>query len=82
MKIIGSSEAKLKFSQILRAVSDGEQFLITKYGKPVAKLVPADVRARRAAASVIQDLVTHQTRSDCGDISLEELSAARDEGRH
>ena len=41
MKEIGSYEARTKFSQILRAVSRGEKFLMTIHGKPVAKLVPA-----------------------------------------
>ena len=82
MKKIGYSEAKLKFPQILRAVSDGEEFLITKYGKPVARLVPADARAKRAVADVVQDLLALETRNDCSVLSLEESRAAKDEGRH
>ena len=81
MKKTGSYEAKSKFSQILRAVSDGEEFLITNHGKPVAKLVPANDRTGRDAAEVIQDLQAFQTRSDGSDVGLDDVQAAKQDGR-
>jgi len=40
MKVIPSYEAKSKFSEILRAASEGESFVITRNGKRMAELRP------------------------------------------
>jgi prevent-host-death family protein len=52
MESVGSFEAKTHLPQLLERVAKGEEFTITKHGKPVARLVPAtaakpkpDVRA-------------------------------------
>ena len=52
MENIGSFEAKTHLPQLLERVAKGEEFTITKHGKPVARLVPTqtarpkpDVRA-------------------------------------
>lgn len=52
MESVGSFEAKTHLPQLLERVAHGEEFTITKHGKPVARLVPAaetkpkpDVRA-------------------------------------
>ena len=37
---IGAFEAKTHFSQIIQKVENGEDFVITKRGKPVAKIIP------------------------------------------
>ena len=37
---IGAFEAKTHFSQIIEQVSHGEDFIITRRGKPVAKIIP------------------------------------------
>ncbi|MCL2266012.1 MAG: type II toxin-antitoxin system prevent-host-death family antitoxin [Treponema sp.] len=37
---IGAFEAKTHFSQILEKIENGEDFVITKRGKPVAKIIP------------------------------------------
>jgi prevent-host-death family protein len=36
---IGAFEAKTKFAELLQKVTRGQEFLITKRGKPVARLV-------------------------------------------
>ena len=41
MESIGSFEAKTHLPQLLERVAKGEEFTITKHGKPVARLVPA-----------------------------------------
>lgn len=41
MQSIGAFQAKTHFSALLEQVEKGEQILITKHGRPVAKLVPA-----------------------------------------
>jgi len=37
---IGAFEAKTHFSQIIGKVENGQGFIITKHGKPVAKIIP------------------------------------------
>ncbi len=39
--------AKTQFSKLIARVQDGEEILIAKAGKPVARLVPANRRGRR-----------------------------------
>jgi prevent-host-death family protein len=57
MREIGAFEAKNKLGQLLDQVEHGEEIIITRHGRPVAKLVPADVgfdraKAQRAAAGL------------------------------
>lgn len=47
MREIGAYEAKTNLSALLEKVENGERFVITRHGKPVAELVPA--RGRDAA---------------------------------
>ena len=44
MATIGAFEAKTHLSQLLEKVAAGERFVITRHGKPVAKLVPVEDR--------------------------------------
>ena len=37
---IGSFEAKTHFSQIIEKAEKGEDFIVTRRGKPVAKIIP------------------------------------------
>lgn len=47
MGTIDSFEAKTHLPQLLERVARGEEFTITKHGKPVARLVPTlDARPR------------------------------------
>ena len=41
MEVVGSFEAKTHLSELLRRVEQGESFVITKHGNPVARHVPA-----------------------------------------
>ncbi|MGC1397105.1 type II toxin-antitoxin system Phd/YefM family antitoxin [Candidatus Binatus sp.] len=57
MREIGSSEAKNKLSALLDQVEHGAEIVITRRGRPVAKLVPSGPgfdrkRAKRAAAGL------------------------------
>jgi prevent-host-death family protein len=59
MHEIGAFEAKNRLGSLLDRVERGEEIVITRRGKAVAKLVPADGRfdrekARRAAAGLIE----------------------------
>ncbi len=48
MRNIGSNELKIHLARILEETRAGEQFTVTKNGRPVALLLP--VRGRRSAS--------------------------------
>jgi prevent-host-death family protein len=57
MKEVGAFEAKNKLGQLLDRVEAGEEVVITRRGKVVARLVPPDLaldreRGRRAAQNI------------------------------
>ena len=43
---VGAFEAKTRFSELLKRVSQGEEVTITKHDKPVARLVPFESPSR------------------------------------
>jgi prevent-host-death family protein len=58
MREVGAFEAKNKLGAFLDVVEKGEEIVITRRGKPVARLVPASVgfdreKARRAVENII-----------------------------
>ena len=56
MEEIGSFEAKTHFSELLRRVENGEEFVVTMRGKPVASLTSVVARHRpRSVADVLKD---------------------------
>lgn len=44
MQIINIHDAKTQFSKLIEAVSQGEEIVIARAGKPAAKLVPIQSR--------------------------------------
>ena len=80
MPEIGSFEAKNKLAALLDAVEHGEEFTITRRGKPVAKLVSAHAAPDRKRASAAADRIKALRRGVTlgGDLTLKELI---DEGR-
>ena len=58
MREVGAFEAKNKLGNLLDQVEHGEEIVITRRGRAVAKLVPADPgfdrdKARRAVAGIL-----------------------------
>jgi prevent-host-death family protein len=47
MKIVNVHEAKTHFSKLLERVARGEEIIIAKAGKPVARLVPQSPTTKR-----------------------------------
>jgi prevent-host-death family protein len=56
MRQIGAVEAKSRLSELLVAVANGEEVIITKHGRPVAKLVPFTAHDQTRVAAAIADL--------------------------
>lgn len=54
VKTIGAFEAKNRLSELLEAAENGEEVMITKHGRPVAKLTPVDNFDRARAREAIE----------------------------
>jgi prevent-host-death family protein len=80
---ISAREANQQFSQLLRRVRDGETFIVTSHGRPVAKIGPLDVdeRAREAAWEALFEHLRAQKPMNAGKWTREELyDRSHDEG--
>lgn len=75
---VGAFEAKTHLSSLLARVARGEEVLITKRGKPVARLVPAEQEVRAGVADAIRELRDLRDGLRLKGIDWKEL---RDEGR-
>jgi len=74
---IGAYEAKTHLPRLLDRVAQGDSMIITRHGKPVARLVPVSSdreRAREAAARIVE------RRRHLNLAPLAELMAATHEG--
>ena len=82
MSSISAFDAKTRFGALLEKVAQGEEIVITRHEKPVARLVP-EGRPRRT--SVRQAVATlrklSKEISGKSQVSFEEFKAARALGR-
>lgn len=79
METIGLFEAKTHLSELVARAERGEEVVITRHHRPVAKLVPvatpaADAASRRAAINAL-------LRGARGRVLSMDWKALRDEGR-
>jgi len=82
MKEIGTFEAKNQFSALLDLVAQGEDVLITRHGKPVARLVPPEgALAKRGAMAAASRVRARARAGRLGPFDWDEWKALRDEGR-
>jgi len=73
MSDIGAYEAKTHLSELLDRVENGERITITRYGRPVAELVPAGASPAFTAAEAIERIRETRQRRTLGDVSVGEL---------
>lgn len=73
MKQIGAFEAKNRLSELLALVENGEEVVITKHGRPVARLVPAEHLSQRIAQEAIDELQRLRTGQKLGGLDLKAL---------
>jgi prevent-host-death family protein len=78
MITVGAFEAKTKLSMLLERVAQGDEIVITKHGKPVARLVPAAATSREHIDAAIAKLRALRRGTTLGGLSWKEL---RDAGR-
>ena len=58
-KPVSAAEANRRFSRLLRGVREGQSYLVTAHGRPVARLVPAggnDAVAAGARSALLKRL--------------------------
>jgi prevent-host-death family protein len=79
---VGSFEAKTHFSQLIERAMHGEEFFITRHGKPVAKIVPPntdnDSKTAKEAAIRLRALAKEM---HLGQFAWDEWKNYRDTGR-
>ena len=84
MAKVTAFEAKTRFGELLARVAEGEEVVITRHDKPVARLVPEGTQraddVRRAVAG-LRELQQQIHRRSKAKLSNREVRSAIDEGR-
>ncbi len=78
MREIQASEAKTRLPQLLDEVERGETLIITRDGKPIARLVPEEQSQQKIFDEVKAALT--ELRKHTGRATVEEILAWRHEG--
>jgi prevent-host-death family protein len=78
MVTVGAFAAKTHLAALLERVERGEEVLVTRHGKAVARLVPVATADRAETAATIARLKELRAGTTLGGLSWEAL---RDEGR-
>lgn len=71
---IGAFEAKTHFSQILEKIENGDEFIVTKRGKPVARIIPYEQNKPKPRKEVLEELreMRNFYRGKPGDFNIRE----------
>ena len=62
MERVGAYEAKTHLSRLLDRIARGESLLITRHGRPVARLVPVEQDDRESASQAARRIVERRGR--------------------
>ena len=83
MKSVGSYEAKTHLPRLLSQVEKGETITITKRGKPIAVLSPAQAVAEQDVSAVIAQFRAYSKEHarTHGSLSAREIKEMIEEGR-
>ena len=80
--IIGTFEAKTHFTKLITQVMAGEEILITRRGKSVAKIIPIAKQSNEGAIkAAILRLRNLSKEMQLGKFNWEEWKCYRDDGR-
>ena len=79
MREVGAFQAKTHLSALLDEVARGETIIITRRGRPVARLTAPEAPDREAAVAAATSL--RRLRRRIGWASTEDILKMRDEGR-
>jgi prevent-host-death family protein len=78
MREIQASDAKARLPSLLDDVERGETLIITRHGKPIARIVPETDRRQEEIDKAIEGIKALRLRT--GKITVEELLSAKHEG--
>ena len=78
MREIRASEAKTHLPQILDEVERGETVVITRHGRPIARLVPEAERRQAEIDEAVESI--KRNRAGRGSITTEEILSSIHEG--
>lgn len=78
MREIGSYEAKTHLPEILRDVERGEIYIITRRGRPVARVIPAGSEAPEKVQGVIDTI--RDKRKSLPKMTTDEILSSMREG--
>jgi prevent-host-death family protein len=78
MRKIQASEAKIHLSQLLDDIERGETIVITRHGRPIARLIPEDLMQRQGRSEAVERVKA--MRATMPFVPLEELLPMRHEG--
>ena len=82
MAEVGAFEAKNTLSALLDRVERGEEIVITRHGKPIARLIPSSGETDRSEAhAAIQRIRGRVSQIKPGQFDWKRLKAERDAGR-
>jgi prevent-host-death family protein len=79
MREVQASEAKAHLPQLLDDVERGETLIITRHGRPIARLVPERDRRQEEVDKAIASIALH--RRSAARVTVEDILSARDVGR-
>lgn len=71
--------AKTKFLSILDEVERGESVIVTRHGKPVARIIPESQMHRERVDRAVAEILAIRQRTK--PVSIGEILSMRDEGR-
>ena len=80
MREIQSTEAKTRLAELLRNVEHGETIAITRHGKTIAHLVPANSRDQAGREAAVERFLQLRAGWKNTGMSVEEILEARHEG--
>lgn len=78
MREIQASEVKARLPHYLDQVERGETLIITRHGKPIARLVPEQESKRDQIRGALEEIAV--IRKSASKMSTEEILAARHDG--
>ncbi len=87
MASVPAFEAKTRFGELLDRVLAGEEIVITRHEKPVARLIAegganvADIRRAAEGLEALQDEIAKSNNAKKGALSWKDFKSAVEEGR-
>jgi len=81
MHRVGAYEAKTKFSELLSRAERGEEIEITKNGRTVARLVPAESHQQALARELVERWRQEPAADRTADLDLPTIKQWMNEGR-